>query len=65
MLFVCDCCGCVDHHDLAPNYLSGGQRLCSLCHPDSRKWHGHFPREKYDPSKHSTVTNRANGIGFG
>lgn len=62
-LFVCDVCGCVDHADLVPP-LNGTGFVCSEHHPNSKKWHGQFPKEQYDPKKHPMVANRISGIGF-
>lgn len=56
-LFVCDQCDCVDCLDLAPK-PTNGLYLCSLCHPLSRRWHGEFPRETYNPQTDTIVCNR-------
>ncbi len=61
-LFVCEKCNCVDCVDLAPAPVNG-QFFCSLCHPVSRKWHGEFPREAYNPIN-DIVCNRPTGLGL-
>ena len=54
-MFVCESCRCVDR-TTATNFYTrrrGEQALCSCCDPDIGVWHGHFPREVYDPDVHT------------
>jgi len=56
-LFVCDACGCVDNTALTRYWLRGdGRALCSACDPAVGRWHGRFPRERYDGKRE--VRNR-------
>jgi hypothetical protein len=51
-LFVCDECGVVENTALCGDGWWGrkqrkrkrGKALCSECHPEIGKWHGHFER---------------------
>ncbi len=59
-LFVCEECGCIENTalsrfwvrktDLGPN---DGRALCSECDPETREWHGRFPKRLYDPETDS------------
>lgn len=53
-------CQAVESRELAT--IENGIVLCSQCATGT--WHGFFPKEKYDPSKHKVI-NRPSGIGLG
>lgn len=53
-LFVCSKCNHLDNTALSPNYwgrcLDGKPGRCTRC--ITRKWHGRFPRTKYNAELH-------------
>lgn len=53
--FRCSECKSIDNTTLASNSrdraLNGKPLLCSECDPEIKKWHGKFPKEKFDPKK--------------
>ena len=56
-LFICRKCDSVENTAATKGYygsFAGGRRkaLCSACFEG--QWHGLFPREKYDPTKHGS-----------
>ena len=65
-LFVCECCSCVDHIDLAYPHKGYGvtpsQWLCTEC--QGRPWHNRFSKVPYD-SEEDIVENEITGIGLG
>jgi len=48
--FVCDKCGCLENTALSNYWVreEGSPALCSACDPEIGKWHGTFPRRKWD-----------------
>ncbi len=60
-LFVCSQCGCVDNTALAKGYWGAvdaqgnvfRDKRCTEC--KTGVWHNKFPKEKYDPNKHSVL----------
>jgi hypothetical protein len=60
-LFVCDECEHVENTATSRYWFrdreGDGRALCSSCDPQMKRWHGKFPRVKYDPTYH-VVKNR-------
>lgn len=56
-LFVCDKCHCIENTALGRYWSKDfdtrdkGKALCSKC--NSKRWHGAFPKEKFDKNKHN------------
>ncbi len=47
-LFKCEVCGCAENTALCRYWFKGdGKALCSECDPRMGKWHGCFPKKKY------------------
>lgn len=55
-LFVCEDCGVVENTATSRFWFRTKENalkaLCSQCDPTIGKWHGLFPRAKYDPRVH-------------
>ena len=47
-LFACQKCQTIENTALG-HYWAEKEKLCSEC--ATGKWHGKFPKEKYDPKK--------------
>ena len=52
-LFVCEKCGYIENTATSRYWIEDeGIKLCSKCDPElGCKWHGCFPRTKYDGSQ--------------
>lgn len=44
--------------ELANTELGDGKARCSECNPEVGRWHGHWPKESYDPEGGRKVVNR-------
>jgi hypothetical protein len=53
-LYVCSKCGVIENTALS-SYWYNQEHLCSECEPMIKKWHGIFPKEKFNPSKHKLI----------
>lgn len=60
-LFVCDNCGCIENTALSMFWLNNldlnPKDLCSECDPRIGKWHGKFPKEKFNDEQHRIDSN--------
>jgi len=52
-LFRCQKCNNIENTALTAGYWAKKIKLCSEC--DHGKWHGRFPKQKFDPKKHKIV----------
>jgi len=52
-LFVCSQCQCIENTALSGYWWREDKKkpLCSGCDSQFKKWHGRFPKEKFDPKK--------------
>lgn len=61
-LFVCDECETVENTATSRYWLRNvdgdGRALCSACDPEIGRWHGMFPRRRYDPARDTGLRNR-------
>ena len=56
-LFKCSRCGCVENTALCrywETHYKGELDLCSECDPLINKWHGCFPKKKYEDTNKKT-----------
>lgn len=65
-LFVCDQCGYIENTATSRFWFrlerEDQRALCSVCDPEMGKWHGKFPREKYDPAHHQVKNRPVRGV---
>ncbi len=52
-LFICSKCQTIENTALCGywNREDKNKPLCSKCDPEFKKWHGRFPREKFNPTE--------------
>lgn len=50
-LFSCERCKNIDNTALTLYWMNMKHPLCSSCDPKINKWHGAFPKEKFDDKK--------------
>ena len=62
-LYVCSRCKTIDNTACGGNYWfidDKKKALCAECNPKYGKWHGRFPKEKFDPK----LWKKEKGTGF-